>query len=77
MGGLVSLAGIGGVGVGGAPATGVRNAPISGFFFSLDIDLPPYSSFMSKNVSHFEPHFQPKIKGQSHVGLRPDSGYSS
>ena len=77
MGGLVSLAGIGGAEVGGAPATGVRNAPISGFFFSLDIDLPPNSSFMSKNVSHFESHFQPKIKGRSHVGLRPDNGYSS
>ena len=62
--GLVSLAGIGGAGVGGAPATGVRNAPISGFFFSLDIDLPPYSSFMSKNVSQFEPHFQPKSKAE-------------
>ena len=64
MGGLVSLAGIGGAGVGGAPATGVRNAPISGFFFSLDIDLPPYSSFMSKNVSQFEPHFQPKLRAE-------------
>ena len=63
-GALASLDGSAGAGVGGAPATGVRNAPISGFFFSLDIDLPPYSSFMSKNVSQFEPHFQPKLRAE-------------
>ena len=50
--------------LGGVSATGVRNAPINGFFLPSAIGIPPFFRIMSKNASQTETHFQPLSRAE-------------
>ena len=50
--------------LGSVSATGVRNAPINGFFLPSAIGIPPFFRIMSKNASQTETHFQPLSRAE-------------